>query len=168
MHVLIKPSFLLYYTAFYFICLYQLLEGVYTLHEASVSGKCWKCAHGVCNLCDSWAGKAPQCIWGGEVFIYVACFVCFYWGCILMFLANPLMGRKWLAQPWFLCPPLGQQVHSRSYQGPDLPRSMCLCSCCILMRAAPCSGSLTQPQLCWLWHERWWEYVAEKHEGGQG
>jgi len=51
MHVLVKPIFLLYYGAFYLHCLYHLLEGVYPLHEAAVSGTCWKLACDICNLC---------------------------------------------------------------------------------------------------------------------
>lgn len=34
-----------------------------------------------------------------------------------------------------------------------------------LARAAPCSCLLMQPLGCQLWHERWCEYIAEKHEG---
>lgn len=53
MCVLLKPNSWLYYSAFYLSCLYQLLEGVYPLHDAAASGNHWKLACGKCSLCNS-------------------------------------------------------------------------------------------------------------------
>lgn len=59
-HILVKHSFLLYNRAFYSSCLHQLLECVYPLHKAAASGKHWKLASGLCNLCDSLTNKASH------------------------------------------------------------------------------------------------------------